>query len=110
MEQVWMVLTTLPADADATGFARMLVERRLVACVSMLPTVQSTFRWEGAVQSDAESQLMMKTTARRYAALEAAIRAAHVYSVPEIIAIPVVEGLPAYMAWIRKECSDDADV
>ena len=79
------------------------IEQRVAACVNILAPCKSVYRWKGVVQHDEEHPVLIKTTAERYPALEAAIRAAHPYELPEIIAVPVERGLPAYLAWVDAE-------
>jgi periplasmic divalent cation tolerance protein len=98
-----LVLTNCPDEASANAIALALVEERLAACVSILPRVQSVYRWQGAVESATEIPLFIKSTATNYPALEAAIRDRHPYQVPEIIALTVEHGLPAYLDWIATE-------
>lgn len=95
-----LVLVTCPAT-HAETLARTLVERRLAACVNILPGVTSVYRWQSAVQTAQETQLLIKTTAARYAALEEAVRELHPYELPEIIAVDIAMGLPAYLNWLR---------
>lgn len=101
-----LVLTNLPDRAAAERLADTLVERRLAACVSILAPCRSVYRWKGALQRDEEHPVLAKTTADRYAALEAAIRAGHPYELPEIIAVPIERGLPAYLQWVQEETSE----
>jgi len=98
-----LVFTTLPDAAAARRLARLLVDRRLAACASVLPACTSVYRWKGAVEEAGEVPLMIKTTAARYADLEAAIGAEHPYELPEIVAVPVQRGLSAYLDWIAAE-------
>ena len=98
-----LVLTNLPDRAAAERLAGMLVEKKLAACVNILAPCRSVYRWKGAVQHDEEHPLLIKTTSERYAALEQALRACHPYELPEIIALPVERGLPAYLAWVAAE-------
>ena len=107
MEQTLIVLTHLPDVASAEALAAALVEARLAACVNLSTAVQSVYRWQGKIERASEVALTIKTTQRHYTALEAAIRAAHPYEVPEIIALPVVAGLPSYLQWIVAETSPD---
>lgn len=102
-----LVLTNLPDRKSAESLARSLVERRLAACVNVLSPCRSIYRWQGAVETADEVPLLIKTGEARYAALEAAIREAHPYEVPEIVALPVTRGLPAYLAWLGAETSGD---
>ena len=98
-----VVLTNLPDLASAERLADSLLEQRVAACVNILAPCRSVYRWQGAMQHDEEHPVLIKTTADRYPALEAAIRAAHPYELPEIIAVKVESGLPAYLAWVTEE-------
>lgn len=98
-----LVLTNLPDRAAAERLADTLVDRQLAACVNILAPCRSIYRWQGAVQHDEEHPMLIKTTAERYAALEQAIRAGHPYELPEIIAVPIERGLPAYLDWVAAE-------
>ena len=98
-----LVLTNVPERAAAERLADMLVEKRLAACVNILAPCRSVYRWKDAVQHDEEHPMLMKTTVERYPALEQALRAAHPYELPEIIAIPVDRGLAAYLDWVAGE-------
>lgn len=95
-----LVMTTLPDAGTARAIAAVLVESRLAACVSVQSACLSVYRWEGAIEQSEEVPLMIKTTADRYPALEAELRRHHPYALPEIIAIPVTHGLPAYLEWV----------
>lgn len=95
-----LVLTNLPERAGAERLAELLVERKLAACVNILAPCRSVYRWKGALQHDEEHPMLIKTTGERYAALEQALREAHPYELPEIIALPVERGLPAYLQWV----------
>jgi periplasmic divalent cation tolerance protein len=95
-----LVLTTLPADADSGSFARSLVEERLAACVSLLPVMESTYRWEGQVEIDAERQVLIKTARARVEALWERVRTLHPYDVPEFVVLPIVDGNEAYLRWV----------
>lgn len=110
MEPVLLVTTNLGDVESARTVAHALVERRLAACVSMMPAVESIYRWHGGIEQATEVTLVIKTTATRYAELEQAIRALHPYELPEIIAVPVSEGLPAYLQWIAGETRKEIDV
>jgi len=98
-----LVLTNLPDRAAAERIAEALIGQRLAACVNILAPCRSVYRWKGALQHDEEHPVLIKTTAERYAALEQALRAAHPYELPEIIAVPIERGLPAYLAWVAGE-------
>jgi periplasmic divalent cation tolerance protein len=98
-----LVLTNLPDRAAAERLAGLLIDQQLAACVNILAPCRSVYRWKGAVQHDEEHPMLIKTTAERYPALEQALRAAHPYELPEIIAVPIERGLPAYLAWVAGE-------
>ncbi|HEY6898855.1 MAG TPA: divalent-cation tolerance protein CutA [Rhodocyclaceae bacterium] len=102
-----LVLTTLPDAAAARGMATALVEGHLAACVNILAPCQSVYRWQGTVEEATEVPLLIKTTVARYHALEAWIRAHHPYELPEIVAVPVAQGLPAYLAWVASATTLD---
>jgi periplasmic divalent cation tolerance protein len=97
------VLTNLPDSDAAFNLARELVQLRLAACANFLPPVASFYRWEGRLEEATERPVLIKSTAERYPALEAAIRERHPYAVPEIVAWPVERGLPAYLQWVEDE-------
>ena len=101
--QTLVVLTNLPDEASAHALATALVGERLAACVNVLAPCRSVYRWQGAIENATEIPLLIKTTAVRYAALEAAIRARHPYELPEIIAVPIAHGLPEYLDWVVAE-------
>lgn len=98
-----LVLTNVPDRPAAERLADALIEKRVAACVNILAPCRSVFRWQGTVQHDEEHPVLIKTTREAYAALEAEIRAHHPYELPEIIALPVERGLPAYLDWLAEE-------
>jgi len=97
-----LVLTNLPDRAAAERLADLVIEQKLAACVNIL-ACRSVYRWKGAVQHDEEQPMLIKTTAERYPALERALREGHPYELPEIIAVPIERGLPAYLDWVAAE-------
>ena len=101
-EEVAVVWTTLPADADADHFGRTLVEERLAACVSVQGGGRSIYRWRDGIEQDDERSVMIKTTADRVAELQTRIRELHSYDEPEILVIPVVGGSSSYLDWVRQ--------
>ena len=98
-----LVFTNLPDRASAERLADLLLERRLAACVNILAPCRSVYRWKGAVQHEEEHPMLIKTSAERYGALEQALRQGHPYELPEIIAVPIEQGLPAYLDWVAAE-------
>lgn len=102
-----VVLVTCGNPTDAERIARGLVERHLAACVNILESrVRSVYRWKRRVETAAEQLLLIKTSRRRFAAVEQAVRELHSYAVPEILAVPVAAGSRAYLAWLA-ECVDE---
>ena len=98
-----LVLTNLPDSGAAFNLARELVSLRLAACANVLAPATSFYRWEGKLEEATEYPVLIKSTRERYAELEAAIRARHPYSVPEIVAWPIERGLPEYLRWVEDE-------
>ena len=99
---VILVVTNLPDSDSAFNLARQLVDLRLAACVNVLPAVTSFYEWEGRLEQATECTLVAKTVRSRYADIERAIVERHPYSLPEIIALDVTEGLPAYLQWVEQ--------
>ena len=98
-----LVFTNLPDRASAERLADLLLEQRLAACVNILAPCRSVYRWKGAVQHDEEHPMLIKTSAERYGELERALRQGHPYELPEIIAVTIEQGLPAYLDWVAAE-------
>ena len=94
------MLSTASSAEEGVGLGRRLVEERLAACVNVLPGVRSLYIWEGALQETDEALLVIKTRRDRYPALARRIQELHSYSVPEILAVPVESGSPAYIDWV----------
>lgn len=106
MQDLAILLTTFPTDKDAAALGRTLVEERLAACVNLLPAMSSIYRWQGAVETSNERQLVIKTTVGRVEALQRRIAELHPYDVPEILVLPVLEASTAYAAWLRDSTTD----
>jgi len=101
MTECVMVFVTCKSPAEARRIGRAVVVARLAACANVLPgKVESIYRWRGKVARARETLLLLKTTRRRWPKLRDAIRHAHSYEVPEIVALPIVAGLDAYLGWI----------
>ena len=98
-----VVLSTVPDEAKGYEIARKLVEARLAACVTVSAACRSFYWWEGKLTEDGEFLLIVKTKAVLYEKLEARLKELHPYSVPEIIALPVVKGSANYLAWLDAE-------
>jgi len=98
-----VVYTNLPDRDAAMRIAQALIEERLAACVNVLPECMSVYRWKDAVETAREVPLMIKTRQALYGEVEAAIRRLHPYELPEVVAVPVVRGLPEYLEWVAAE-------
>ena len=103
MNNVLLVLTNLPDAQAAAQLAQRLIEERAAACVNQLAPCTSTYRWQGKIETATEVPLLIKTTRTAYPRLEQLIRTVHPYELPEIIAVPVIAGLPAYLGWVGQE-------
>lgn len=101
-EGTLVVLTTVASIEEGATIARALVEEHLAACVNVVRGVRSFFFWEGRLQEEDEVLLLVKTRRERYGELETRLRSLHSYTVPEILALAVEAGSPAYVAWVRE--------
>ena len=89
------------ADGEEAGrLAELLVEKRLAACVQILPQMESVYRWQGRTERQPEVLLLAKTTSAKFEELEREVRAVHSYETPEIVAVPVTRGSRAYLQWL----------
>ncbi len=95
-----VVLTTCESEKHAEKLAHTLVEQRLAACVNILPKARSIYRWEGKIEDSAEWLVFIKSRRNLFTALRGEIERLHTYEVPEVIAIPVVDGSEAYLGWL----------
>jgi periplasmic divalent cation tolerance protein len=103
MSEKIVVLSTCGSEEEAVRIAKQLVELRVAACVNLIPRIRSIYRWENKVEDAAEWMLIVKTSRDRFTALQNVIAAAHSYEVPELIALPIVDGSPAYLGWLDAE-------
>jgi periplasmic divalent cation tolerance protein len=104
-----VVLNTCGSEAEAERLARLLVDRRLAACVSIVPRLRSFYRWNGAVESSEEWLLLIKSSRPLFERLRAALESAHSYEVPEVLALPVVDGAAAYLDWLQANLRADLE-
>jgi periplasmic divalent cation tolerance protein len=98
-----VVLTTVASSDEAVALVRSLLERRLVACGTVLPAARSIYRWEGRIADEPEHVVLLKTVSSRVPAIKEAFEQLHPYRVPELIALPVSAGLERYLGWIASE-------
>ncbi len=100
-----LAISTFPDRETARKIVRSLVEKELVACGNIVPEVESVYRWKGKIESSGECLVLFKLATAGYAAFEKELRSLHPYEVPEIIAIPIANGLPEYLKWIAESCA-----
>jgi periplasmic divalent cation tolerance protein len=104
-----VVLSTCASAQEAELIARRLLETRLAACVNILPAVRSFYRWKGAIEDDKEILLVIKSSRALFQELRAEIEKLHSYEVPEVIAIPLVDGSERYLAWLDRELGEERE-
>lgn len=102
MTQILLVLTSVATRADADRLARSLVGQHLAAC-AQISAIDSVYHWQGALQAEGEWRILFKTSADRGPALQQALRAAHPYQLPAIVALPCSDALPEFAAWVQEE-------
>ena len=105
-DQYILILTTFPDAEAARQIGTQLVEMQIAACVNLLPPSQSIYRWKGATETKIEVPVFIKTTQNNYKEIETRIREAHPDQVPEIVAVPIENGSPDYLAWISDSTFD----
>ena len=103
-----IVFTTAANSEEATRLGRTLVEERLVACATLLPAIESIYRWKGNIETSVESMLLLKTNAAQLTALEARIQELHSYETPEFLALPVEAGSRGYLEWMDRCLASDS--
>ena len=103
----FLVVYITASGGNARDLASALVDEKLAACVNRIPGVESTYTWEGQVERDTEDLLIVKTRAALFDRLKARVQALHAYDVPEIIAVPIVEGSESYLEWMTASLSEE---
>jgi periplasmic divalent cation tolerance protein len=103
MTEKIVVFSTCGSEQDAIKVARALVEAKVAACVNVLPNVRSVYRWKDAIEEESEWMLIIKSSRSLFAQLQAELRKVHSYEVPEVLAIPVVDGSAEYLGWLDRE-------
>ncbi|SFU77049.1 divalent cation tolerance protein [Nitrosomonas eutropha] len=104
--RILLILTNFPDEASARKLAKILVDQQLAACVNILQGCTSIYRWQGQIETASEIPVLIKTTRQRYQDVEQTIKSQHPYELPEIIAVPLDSGLPAYLQWIANETTE----
>lgn len=101
--QALVVITTLGNEADARAFVTALLDDRVIACGTLLPGARSIYRWEGKTTEESEVVVLLKTDSAQWDALRATVERRHPYQVPELLALPVTQGLERYLTWLASE-------
>ena len=107
MSDELIVFVTVPSGEDASRIGEALVSERLAACVNVVPGIESIYRWQGEVTRDAEWLLIIKTSGSRFEEMERRVKALHVYTTPEVIALKISHGSAEYLSWLRESTSRD---
>lgn len=110
MTEKIVVLSTCSNEEEGGKLARLLVEERLAACVNVVPRVRSFYRWKGAVESAEECLLVIKSSRGLFAQLSLALGTAHSYDLPEVLAIPVLDGAADYLRWLGENLRPEEDI
>ena len=104
-EEVLLAISTFPDAELARSVSRKLVGQKLAACANIGSTVQSIYHWQGKIEEGSETLVFFKTTRDRFHEFSRALQSLHPYEVPEIVAVRVEEGLPAYLEWVEESCA-----
>ena len=107
MSDALIVFVTVPSAEDASRIGESLVSEKLAACVNVVPGIESIYRWEGKVTRDAEWLLIIKTTGERFEEMERRVKALHVYTTPEVVALKISRGSDDYLKWLREATTLD---
>jgi len=102
-----VVLITAPNEEDAAKMANDLVGSRLAACVNMIRNIRSIYRWQGKIEDEGEVLMLVKIRKEHFKDLEKRVKELHPYAVPEIIALPIIEGSEEYLGWLKEETSKE---
>ncbi len=108
MTEMLLVLSTFASEEDAARIVRTLVEERLIACANLLPGARSIYRWKDGVADERETVALLKTRKQDWAALMSRLSELHAYETPEIVAVRIAAGAPAYMAWLEASLAPEA--
>lgn len=103
MAEFVVVLITAPNEEEAAKIAKDIVGSRLAACVNIIRNIRSIYRWQGKIEDEGEVLMLVKTRKELFNDLQKRIRELHPYAVPEIIALPIIEGFEGYLGWLRDE-------
>ena len=105
VEEILLALSTFPDAQIARSISRQLVEQKLAACANIGGGVESIYHWQGKIEEGQETLVFFKTTRSRFEEFQRVLRSLHPYEVPEIVAVRIEEGLPAYLEWVESSCA-----
>jgi periplasmic divalent cation tolerance protein len=103
MTEKIVVLSACGSEEEAARIAAKLIDARLAACVNLIPKIRSFYRWRGKIEDSTEWMLVIKTSRPCFEPLRSVLEAAHSYELPEVLALPVIDGSPNYLAWLDGE-------
>ena len=104
-ESVLLALSTFPDSETARRIAKEMVTAKLAACANILPPIESVYRWKGKIEQESETLVLFKLSEDRQSTFQDKLRSLHPYEVPEIIFVPVTNGLPEYLRWVIESCA-----
>lgn len=104
-DEVLLAISTFPDAELARSVSRQLVEQKLAACANIGSDVESIYHWQGKIEEGRETLVFFKTTRSRFDEFQRVLRSLHPYEVPEIVAVPIADGLPAYLEWVESSCA-----
>jgi periplasmic divalent cation tolerance protein len=104
-EEILLAMSTFPDAEVARSISRQLVEQKLAACANIGGGVESIYHWQGKIEEGQETLVFFKTTRSRFEEFQRVLQSLHPYEVPEIVAVRVVDGLPAYLQWVESSCA-----
>jgi periplasmic divalent cation tolerance protein len=107
MSHELIVFVTTPNNDEAASIAQALISERLAACVNIVPTIESIYRWEGKITRDREALMIIKTTGDRYPELERRVKELHSYGTPEVLALKIEQGSADYLKWLRNSTAEE---
>ena len=105
-DSVHLIYATAPSEEDAARIATTVVDEKLAACANIVPGIRSIYRWQGKVENETETLLFLKTDSKLVEALISRISELHAYEVPDIVALPIEQGHPAYLDWVIESTSE----
>ena len=104
-DEILLALSTFPDAQIARSISRQLVEQKLAACANIGGSVESIYHWQGKIEEGQETLVFFKTTRGRFEEFQRVLRSLHPYEVPEIVAVPIADALPAYLQWVESSCA-----